>query len=76
MIIFDLIKLNKKLNKVIGERDTLKEILEGQLFQTFMKAIEENLSYDRLLKENKRLRKQNKKLKETIRNEKLTFKTK
>lgn len=76
MIIFDLIKLNRKLNKVIGERDTLKEILEGQLFQTFMKAIEENLSYDRLLKENKRLRKQNKKLKETIRNEKLTFKTK
>lgn len=76
MIIFDLIKLNRKLNKVIGERDTLKEILEGQLFQTFMKAIEENLSYDRLLKENKRLRKQNKKLKETMRNERLTFKTK
>lgn len=76
MIIFDLIKLNRKLNKVIGERDTLKEILEGQLFQTFMRAIEENLSYDRLLKENKRLRKQNKKLKETMRNERLTFKTK
>lgn len=76
MIIFDLIKLNRKLNKVIGERDTLKEILEGQLFQTFMKAIEENLSYDRLLKENKRLRKQNRKLKETMRNERLTFKTK
>jgi hypothetical protein len=76
MIIFDLIKLNRKLNKVIGERDTLKEILEGQLFQTFMKAIEENLSYDRLLKENKRLRKQNKKLKEILKDERLTLKTK
>lgn len=76
MIIFDLVKLNKKLNRVIGERDTLKETLEGQLFQTFMKAIEENLSYDRLLKENKRLRKQNKKLKETMKNERNTFKTK
>ena len=76
MIIFDLVKLNKRLNKVIGERDTLKEILEGQLFQTFMKAIEENLSYDRLRKENKRLRKQNKKLKEILKDERLTFKTK
>lgn len=65
---FDAVKLHKKLNTVIIERDMLKETIKDELYKSFMAKLEEPLVYERTKQENKRLRQQVKTLKEIIKN--------
>ena len=66
MKIFDVIKLNKKINTLENQIETLENSIKDELYKEFMKKIGETAEVDRLKKENKRLRIKIKDLKEII----------
>lgn len=66
MKIFDVIKLNKKINTLENKVETLENSIKDELYKEFMKKIGETTEVDRLKKENKRLRIKIKDLKEII----------
>lgn len=69
MKILDIAKLNKKINSLENEVETLENIVKDELYKEFMKKIGETAEVDRLKKENKRLRSKIKSLKEIIKGE-------
>lgn len=60
------LKLLLKYNKVVAERDALKESIKDELYKDFMKRLGEPIENERLKKENKRLRKKIKEMKEDL----------
>lgn len=69
MKILDIAKLNKKINSLENEVETLENIVKDELYKEFMKKLGETAEVDRLKKENKRLRVKIKSLKEIIKGE-------
>lgn len=65
MILFKK-NVNKKINTLELENETLKNTIKDELYKEFMKKLGEPLEMSRLKKENKKLRKQVKELKEII----------
>lgn len=66
--VFDVVALRRQINTLTNERDTLKAIIQDELYKTFMDKLSEDLAAKRALKDNKRLRQQVKTLKDIIRN--------
>ena len=66
MKIFDVIKLNKKINTLENQVETLENSIKDELYKEFMKKLGETTENDRLKKENKKLRTKIKDLKEII----------
>ena len=66
MKIFDVIKLNKKINTLENQVETLENSIKDELYKEFMKKLGETVENDRLKKENKKLRAKIKDLKEII----------
>lgn len=69
MKIFDVIKLNKKINTLENQVETLENSIKDELYKEFMKKLGETTENDRLKKENKKLRAKIKDLKEIIKGE-------
>ena len=69
MKIFDVIKLNKKINTLENQVETLENSIKDELYKEFMKKLGETAENDRLKKENKKLRAKIKDLKEIIKGE-------
>lgn len=69
MKIFDVIKLNKKINTLENQVETLENSIKDELYKEFMKKLGETTENDRLKKENKKLRTKIKDLKEIIKGE-------
>ena len=69
MKIFDVIKLNKKINTLENQVETLENSIKDELYKEFMKKLSETAENDRLKKENKKLRAKIKDLKEIIKGE-------
>ena len=69
MKIFDVIKLNKKINTLENQIETLENSIKDELYKEFMKKLGETVENDRLKKENKKLRAKIKDLKEIIKGE-------
>lgn len=69
MKIFDVIKLNKKINTLENKVETLENSIKDELYKEFMKKLGETAENDRLKKENKKLRAKIKDLKEIIKEE-------
>ena len=69
MKIFDVIKLNKKINTLENQVETLENSIKDELYKEFMKKLVETAENDRLKKENKKLRAKIKDLKEIIKGE-------
>ena len=69
MKIFDVIKLNKKINTLENKVETLENSIKDELYKEFMKKLSETAENDRLKKENKKLRAKIKDLKEIIKGE-------
>lgn len=63
---FNQIKLQKKINSLENEVDTLETIVKDKLYKTFMEKLGESAEVEQLKKENKSLRKKNKLLKEML----------
>ena len=66
MKIFDVVKLNKKINTLENQVETLENSIKDELYKEFMKKLGETTENDRLKKENKKLRAKIKDLKEMI----------
>lgn len=69
MKIFDVIKLNKKINTLENQVETLENSIKDELYKEFMKKLGETTENDRLKKENKKFRAKIKDLKEIIKGE-------
>lgn len=69
MKIFDAVKLNKRINTLENQVETLENSIKDELYKEFMKKLGETTENDRLKKENKRLRSKIKDLKEIIKGE-------
>ena len=69
MKIFNIIKLNKKINILENQVETLENSIKDELYKEFMKKLGETAENDRLKKENKKLRTKIKDLKEIIKGE-------
>ena len=69
MKIFDVVKLNKKINTLENQVETLENSIKDELYKEFMKKLSETAENDRLKKENKKLRAKIKDLKEIIKGE-------
>lgn len=69
MKIFNIIKLNKKINTLENQVETLENSIKDELYKEFMKKLSETAEKDRLKKENKKLRTKIKDLKEIIKGE-------
>ena len=69
MKIFDVVKLNKKINTLENQVETLENSIKDELYKEFMKKLGETTENDRLKKENKKLRAKIKDLKEIIKGE-------
>lgn len=69
MKIFNIIKLNKKINTLENQVETLENSIKDELYKEFMKKLGETTENDRLKKENKKLRAKIKDLKEIIKGE-------
>ena len=69
MKIFDVVKLNKKINTLENQVETLKNSIKDELYKECMKKLGETTENDRLKKENKKLRAKIKDLKEIIKGE-------
>ena len=69
MKIFDVVKLNKKINTLENQVETLENSIKDELYKEFMKKLGETVENDRLKKENKKLRAKIKDLKEIIKGE-------
>jgi cell division protein FtsB len=69
MKIFDVVKLNKKVNTLENQVETLENSIKDELYKEFMKKLGETTENDRLKKENKKLRAKIKDLKEIIKGE-------
>lgn len=67
--IFDTVKLNKKINTLENQVETLENSIKDELYKEFMKKLGETAENDRLKKENKKLRAKIKDLKEIIKGE-------
>lgn len=69
MKIFDVVKLNKRINTLENQVETLENSIKDELYKEFMKKLGETSENDRLKKENKKLRIKVKELKEIIKGE-------
>ena len=69
MKIFDVIKLNKKINTLENQVETLENSIKDKLYKEFMKKLDKTAENDRIKKENKKLRAKIKDLKEIIKGE-------
>lgn len=65
--IMQKIDLNKRINTLENENETLKNTIKDNLYDRFMKKLDETSELDRYILENKRLRKQINVLKQMIR---------
>ena len=66
MKIFDVVKLNKRINTLENQVETLENSIKDELYKEFMKKLGETAENDRLKKESKKLRTKIKDLKEII----------
>lgn len=69
MKIFDVVKLNKRINTLKNQIETLENSIKDELYKEFIKKLGETAENDRLKKENKKLRAKIKDLKEIIKGE-------
>ena len=69
MKIFDVVKLNKRINTLENQVETLENSIKDELYKEFMKKLGETAENDRLKKESKKLRAKIKDLKEIIKGE-------
>lgn len=69
MKIFDVVKLNKRINTLENQVEILENSIKDELYKEFMKKLGETAENDRLKKENKKLRAKIKDLKEIIKGE-------
>ena len=69
MKIFDVVKLNKRINTLENQVENLENSIKDELYKEFMKKLGETAENDRLKKENKKLRAKIKDLKEIIKGE-------
>lgn len=65
--IMQKIDLNKRINTLENENETLKNTIKDNLYDRFMRKLDETSELDRYILENKRLRKQINVLKQMIR---------
>ena len=65
--IMQKIDLNKRINTLELENETLKNTIKDNLYDRFMRKLDETSELDRYILENKRLRKQINVLKQMIR---------
>lgn len=63
MILFDIVKLNQKVNTLTLEKESLEETIKNELYKEFMKKLGEGDKVKRLTEENSKLRKERKQLK-------------
>ena len=63
MILFDIVKLNQKVNTLTLEKESLEETIKNELYKEFMKKLGESDKVKRLTEENSKLRKERKQLK-------------
>lgn len=63
MILFDIVKLNQKVNTLTLEKELLEETIKNELYKEFMKKLGEGDKVKRLTEENSKLRKERKQLK-------------
>lgn len=68
--VFSKFDLEKKINTLENENETLKEVIKSELYKEFMSKLGEPLQMERLKEENKKLRKKVKLLKEILRGDK------
>ena len=66
MKLFDIAKLNRRINTLENENETLKETIKDDLYTKFMNKLDNEVYLDRLKKENKKLRAKVKSLKDII----------
>ena len=66
MKLFDIAKLNRRINTLENENETLKETIKDDLYTKFMNKLNNEVDLDRLKKENKKLRAKVKSLKDII----------
>ena len=66
MFILDTIKLNKKINTLENEIESLRDIIKNELYKEFIGKIKDYDELQILKKENKKLRSKNKYLKELL----------
>lgn len=59
---FNIIKLQQRINTLENENETLKNVIKDELYKEFMKKLAEPMEVERLRKENKKLRLQIKNL--------------
>lgn len=62
-------EMRKRINTLENELDTLKEIIKGELYKSFMDKLGEPDTLKRLKEENKKLRQRIKSYKEEIKND-------
>lgn len=65
--IMQKIDLNKRINTLENENETLRNTIKDNLYDRFMRKLDETSELDRYILENKRLRKQINVLKQMIR---------
>ena len=70
MKIFDLAKMQKRINTLENEVETLQNTIKDELYNAFMSKLNESVEVDRLKKENKRLKLKVKSLKDIIKEDK------
>ena len=66
MKLFDIAKLNRRINTIENENETLKKTIKNDLYTKFMNKLDNEVDLDRLKKENKKLRAKFKSLKDII----------
>lgn len=70
MKIFDVVKMQKRINTLENEVETLQNIIKDELYNAFMSKLNESVEVDRLKKENKKLKLKVKSLKDIIKEDK------
>lgn len=70
MKIFDVVKMQKRINTLENEVETLQNTIKDKLYNAFMSKLNESAEIDRLKKENKKLKLKVKSLKDIIKEDK------